>query len=126
MDHSETAKMINLFSSSAQPYACPYHHHKPTTKSSCSIPQYRYNAHLPYDGGKLHNAPTSEVLLQKDANAFSEQKRWSSLFKNDTSAYMVSKYERLKIASSHPTSPLTEHYNGGELESCTPLPTTKT
>ncbi|CAH9101570.1 unnamed protein product [Cuscuta epithymum] len=123
MDHSQTAKMINLFLSSSLPYARPYHHHKPTSDASCSIPNI-YNAPLPY-GGKPHNAPTSEALPQNDAHASSEQKTWSSLFKYDTSSDMVNKYELLKIASSRPTSPLSEHYNGGEWESCTSPSITK-
>ncbi|CAH9113094.1 unnamed protein product [Cuscuta europaea] len=124
MDHSQTAKMINLFLSSSLPYAHPYHHHKPTTEAICSIPNNIYNAPLPY-GGKPHSAPTSEALPQNDAHASSEQKTWSSLFKYDTSSDMVNKYELLKIASSRPTSPLSEHYNGGEWESCTSPSITK-
>ncbi|CAH9134260.1 unnamed protein product [Cuscuta epithymum] len=111
MDHSQTAKMISLFSSSAQPYARPYHHHRPTIEASCSIPRNRYTAPLPYDGGKLQSASTSEVIPQKDAHPSSEQKSWSSLFKKHT--------------SSGPSSPLAEDYNGGEWESCSSPPINK-
>ncbi|CAH9114620.1 unnamed protein product [Cuscuta europaea] len=77
MDHSQTEKMINLFSSSAQSYARPSHHHRPTAtlEAGCSILRNRYNAPLPYDGG--------------------------------------------------PNSPLPEDYNGGEWESCSSPPISK-
>ncbi|VFQ90613.1 unnamed protein product [Cuscuta campestris] len=117
MDHSQTAKMVGLFASSGVPYAGRhYAHQNPTKETRSYIPQNKCNPSVPNDCVEQHSASTS-YAVQSNARASSEQRSWRSLFNNTTSD-TINKFEVLKIASSRPTSPLSEQYNG-EWESCT-------